>query len=89
MKNFILNVNVFKYGKQNGNLAFSEYVLIKAADKETAKFMAKELTNSTYWAMDLTAYADLRFLKEVKSKVQLDKIAMKLDLVIDDIYTFE
>jgi len=65
MKNYTVLVKAFKYGKYSGKFAFSEYVIFEAENKEDAKSIAREFTNSTIWAMDITAYADLRTLKPV------------------------
>ncbi len=64
VKNYTVTIKVFKYKKY----IFSAEVDIEAEDKEDAKTIARSLTDSTYWAADITVYADLRTLKEVKTK---------------------
>ncbi len=65
MKKYQVLVKAYKHGKHFGKLAFSEYVELEAENKEEAKILAKGFTDSTHWAMDLTAYPDLRTLKLV------------------------
>lgn len=64
MKNYTVTIKIFKYRKY----VTSDEVEIKAKDKEDAKTVARSLTDSTHWAADTTVYADLRTLKEVKTK---------------------
>jgi phage replication-related protein YjqB (UPF0714/DUF867 family) len=59
---YTVTIKVFKYSKY----VSSEEVEIKAEDRENAKTIAKALTDSTYWAADITVYADLRTLKQKK-----------------------
>jgi hypothetical protein len=62
MKQFSVRLKIFKYSR----LKYVEEKVFEAKDKSDAKRIAKDLTTSTQWALDLTPIADLRTIKIVR-----------------------
>jgi hypothetical protein len=62
MNKYTVEVSLYKYGRYGG----IDVVTINATDRAEAKLLAKELVNSTRWAINLTVTPDLRTVKQIK-----------------------